>query len=135
MGVGIRSGALLDTFGLVETRWHLAPQSGADVLRDLQRVRQMGSEHFHGRTTGGAAADYAGNILSDAMLAGLSASVPIAGDAGTRLRTVRLETDPRPAHVKLPGTPLWRQAEPGSDTELAQRLAADIAPWIAPCAD
>ena len=55
------------------------------------------------------------------------------GDGGHR-RTVRLDTDPQPADRHVPGTPLWRRAEPGNDPALAVLLADDIADWIARCA-
>ena len=49
------------------------------------------------------------------------------------LRTVRLDTDPKPADRHVPGTPLWRRAEPDNDPALAAILADDIADWIAAC--
>ena len=36
--VGIRSGALLDLYGLFLGRWHLAPQQGGDLVRELLRT-------------------------------------------------------------------------------------------------
>ena len=71
---------------------------------------------------------YAGNSLSEALLADLRDAVPC--DAS---RTVRLESDPRPADARYPGAPLWRRSEPGSDATLSDTLAADIAGWIATC--
>jgi hypothetical protein len=49
------------------------------------------------------------------------------------LRTVRLDTDPKPADRHVPGIPLWRRAEPDNDPALAALLADDIADWIATC--
>ena len=121
--VSLRSGALLDAGATVAGRWHLAPQSGADLLRDLNRTRALAPD-------GGA--DYAGNRLSPAMLAELRDAEPRA--PGDPLRIVRLDTDPRPADATYPGSPLWRRAEPGTDGALAARLTDDIAAWIATCA-
>jgi len=50
------------------------------------------------------------------------------------VRTVRLETEAKPADAKLPGSPLWRRAEPDNDIAFAQTIADDIAQWIATCA-
>lgn len=120
--VGIRSGALLDSFALLDSRWHLAPQTGQDVLRDLRRIRQASGTE-----------DYAGNALSNEILADLEGVSPFNAEEGVSVRTIRLETDPRPADLKFPGAPLWRRAEPGNDLVLAERLAGDIAGWIASC--
>ena len=49
------------------------------------------------------------------------------------MRTVRLESDAKPADAKLPGSPLWRRAEPDNDIALAMALADDIAAWIRQC--
>src|SRR3546814_18602904 len=40
-GVGIRSGALLDALGLLFGRWHFAPQDGASLLRELNRIKSV----------------------------------------------------------------------------------------------
>lgn len=109
-GIALRSGALLDMTATLAGRWHLAPQTGAGLLRDLNRIRAMSA----------ASDGYAGNILSDAMLADLAEAMPASN-----------------AHVAQPeiaGAPLWRRAEPDNDVVLAQRLADDIADWIASCA-
>lgn len=119
--VGIRSGALLDANARIAGRWHLSPQTGTELLRDLSRI---------GWATD--AAGYAGNRLSQGMLtelAGLSASMTEI----VAHRTVRLDTDPRPADLKVAGVPLWRRAEPGNDADLAETLARDIAGWIDAC--
>ncbi|KQM99767.1 MULTISPECIES: hypothetical protein [Sphingomonas] len=117
----IRSGALVDCDASLAGRWRLAPQAGDDLLRDLNRIRAA--------STMPDADGYAGNSLSAALLADLRDAVPC--DAS---RTVRLESDPRPADARYPGAPLWRRSEPGSDATLSDTLAADIAGWIAACA-
>ncbi len=118
--VTIRSGALVDCDAHLAGRWQLAPQSGGDLLRDLSRIRAASTMPDED--------GYAGNSLSEALLADLRDAVPY--DAS---RTVRLESDPRPADARYPGAPLWRRSEPGSDATLAQALAADVAGWIATC--
>lgn len=109
-----RSGALLDA-GERKGRWHLAPQSGADLVRELGKLRHAG------------AADYGGNVLSETLLAELSAAEPAPA------RVVRLESDPKPCDMKFPGAPPWRRAEPDNDPALAALLADDIAAWVRQC--
>jgi len=116
----IRSGALVDCDASLAGRWRLAPQAGDDLLRDLNRIRAA--------STKPDAEGYAGNCLSEALLADLRDAVPYDPS-----RTVRLESDPRPADARYPGAPLWRRSEPGSDAALAEALAADVAGWIATC--
>jgi hypothetical protein len=122
----VRSGALLDTQATLSSRWQLAPQTGGELLRDLERTRIAAT-----RPAPAEDREYAGNHLSRDMLADLPDATPYAGESPTRI--VRLHTDPRPADVKYPSPPLWRRSEPGNDVELAQRLATDIAQWIASC--
>ena len=119
--LSIRSGALLDLDAGLAGRWHLAPQPGEDVVRDLERTRAAA-----GKSNG----EYAGNLLSPTMLAELREAVP---HAGGRHRIVRLDTDPRAADATYTGAPLWRRSEPGNDIVLAEHLAADISHWIASC--
>ena len=121
--VTIRSGALVDCNASLAGRWRLAPQTGGDLLRELNRI--------HAASTMPDEEDYAGNSLSEALLADLrDDAAPHAAS-----RTVRFESDPRPADARYPGAPLWRRSEPGGDATLAQALAADVAGWIATCAD
>ncbi len=120
-GLTIRSGALVDRDARLAGRWRLAPQTGGDLLRELNRIRAA--------STMPDEEDYAGNSLSEALLTDLRDAAPHAAS-----RTVRLESDPRPANARYPGAPLWRRSEPGGDATLAQALAADMAGWIAACA-
>ncbi|MES2444762.1 MAG: hypothetical protein V4574_18215 [Pseudomonadota bacterium] len=113
--LAIRSGALLDA-GARKGRWQLSPQPGADLVRELDRLRQVG-----------ASGDYGGNLLSPGLLAELEGA-----EAGTA-RVVRLESDSKPADRKAPGAPLWRRAEPDNDPALAALLADDIATWVRGC--
>ena len=116
--LSIRSGALLEGDATLAGRWHLSPQSGEELVRDLERARAAAS-----RPEG----EYAGNRLSSERLAALR-------DAGPRVdgrcRIIRLDTDPREADATYPGAPLWRRSEPDNNIGLAQKLAADIAYWI-----
>jgi len=134
--LAIRSGALLDTHAEPAGRWHFAPQSGPALLRELGRIRQA-----EGGTIRAADADWhaaapateiAGNLLSATLLREMAAELDAGGQKPRRI--VRLESDPAAADLKVPGTALWRQAEPGEDAALAQRLAADIADWVRACA-
>lgn len=111
--VAIRSGALLD--GAIANRWHLAPQNGAALVRELDRLRAA-----DGRI--------AGNRVDPGVIDALSLAAPAAA------RTVRLESDPGPADRTVPGAPLWRRAEPGNDPVLADALADDIGDWVRQCA-
>jgi pimeloyl-ACP methyl ester carboxylesterase len=112
-----RSGTLVDGAADVASRWYLAPQSGAALIRELTRVRGLG---------GGE--DYAGNLLSGAMSEGLAAAQPTSSGP---LRVVRLESDAKAADRKLTAAPLWRKSEPDSDPGFQQQVADDIADWIA----
>ncbi|WP_277983517.1 hypothetical protein [Sphingomonas faeni] len=121
--LSIRSGALLDTDADLAGRWHLAPHTGSDLVRDLERTRAAASKSAR-------EGEYAGNRLSPEMLAELQDAVPFEGG---RYRVVRLNTDPRTADATYAGAPLWRRSEPSNDIAFAQQLAADISHWIASC--
>jgi hypothetical protein len=136
-GAAIRAGALIDADASLKGRWRLAPLDGASLVRELVRVRQAAAresgETFDPQSivVDGPPIAIAGNAIPRALLRELSAAAPAT--AGS-IRTVRLESDARDADAKLPGSALWRRAEPGDDPELAEVLAVDIADWIATCA-
>lgn len=111
----IRSGALLDTAAR-KGRWHLSPQQGPELLRELARMRVAGGSD-----------DFGGNCLSPALLAELEQA-----ETGPAF-VARLETEARPADAKLAGSPLWRRAEPDNDIGLADRIAGQLAAWIRAC--
>jgi hypothetical protein len=117
----IRAGALLDHDAAVVGRWHLAPQSGARLLRELTRI---------GIDRGTDIAEVGGNRLSTTLLAELEAATPASTQP---LRTVRLGTDPGPADLRIDAAPLWRRSEPGDDSDLADMLADDLAAWSRAC--
>lgn len=133
VAVSVRSGALLDPLAAVAGRWQFAPQTGAELLRDLGRIRQAatGAPFDPAAHFGSEPVEIAGNRLSGDMLVDLATAMRFAGAAP--VRTVRLAADPRPADARVEGAPLWRRAEPGEDAALAETLAADIAEWIATC--
>lgn len=132
----IRSGALLDADADVTARYHLSPMAGADLRRELIRARQASAreagEPFDPATLDAATGpvELAGNLIAPAFLAELTTATP----STTAVRTVRLETEAKPAAAKLSGSPLWRRAEPDNDPAFAQRVAGDIAQWITTCA-
>ncbi len=137
----IRSGALLDVAAPAHGRWHLSPQDGVGVLRELTRIKQqeIGRErkpgdrwYLGGEAMPDAPASIAGNLIAPHLLNELSSAVPYdQSDVPTRI--LRLDGDPRPADRHVAGTPPWRRAEPGKDDVLAQVLAGDIADWVRTC--
>ncbi len=132
--VGIRSGALLDTLAACSGRWHLAPQDGGSLLRDLHRTwRAAGNDGDQlAMMYGTDAVEIAGNVLSPDLLTSFSSATPF-DLPGIPRRVVRLSSDPAPANRHIDAAPLWRRAEPGDDPALANLLADDIATWIAAC--
>ncbi len=111
----IRSGALVDWDAHVVGRWHLAPQSGARLVVELDRIHRMGGS----------------NATSGDVLPGLSAAMAVTEHP---VRVVRLGSDPAPADLRIDAAPLWRRAEPGQDLALAETLADDLAGWTVACA-
>ena len=141
---GIRSGALVDPFALAHGRWHLSPQEGPALLRELTRVKQqevgrdrrLGDLWYLDGTLPEDAFDLpvsiAGNLVSADLLSALSGATLYEAPEVPK-RIVRLDGDLRTADRHLVGAPPWRRVEPGSDDALAQGLAADIAGWIRTC--
>jgi hypothetical protein len=117
----LRGGALLDGAGDAQGWWRFAPETGSRIVRDLRRTQLAGE----------GTKLYAGNALSDDFLTDLESATPAPL---THLRTLRLESDAADADHKIAGSPLWRRAEPGEDTELAASLAIDLAEWTRTCA-
>jgi hypothetical protein len=124
-GLSLRSGALLDTDAALAGRWQLSPQTGEDLLRELDRMRATT------RSAPANGTEFAGNALSREMMTDLRDATPHGAEGA--LRVVRLESDPRGADIKFPAPPLWRRSEPDNDIALAQTLATDISHWIASC--
>ncbi len=134
--LAIRSGALLDSEAAATARYHLSPMTGADLRRELIRARQASAresgEPFDPASLDTATdpVELAGNLTSPTLLAQLTDATP----SPDQTRTVRLATEAKPADAKVPGSPLWRRAEPDNDPAFAQAVADDIAHWIATCA-
>ncbi len=134
--LAIRSGTLLDATADVTARYHLSPATGADLRRELIRARQASAREsgtpFDPASIDSATApiELAGNLIAPAFLTELTTATPSTANT----RTVRLQTEAKPADHKLPGSPLWRRAEPDNDPDFAARIADDIAAWIAKCA-
>ncbi len=134
--IAVRAGALVDATADAPARWRLSPMNGRQTVDELRRAARVSGTMeatFDTRLdVDGGLIEIAGNSISASFLAELrDADVP-ADDPGLR-RTVRLDSDPRPADRKLPGAPLWRRSEPATDDALAALLADDIADWIARC--
>ena len=115
-----RGGALIDETASAGV-WRFAPETGIRIVRDLKRAALTSVD----------ATLYAGHALSEAFLAELEGATPSSLPNG---RTVRLQSDAAEADVKLPGTPLWRRAEPGEDRALATAITTDLADWAKQCA-
>lgn len=128
----VRGGALLD--GIGDAKWRLAPETGARLLRDMVRATAMSAgvkaTDLEAQARG-CPTRLAGSTIDPALYTSLAAAAP--SDKGA-IRTVRLTDDPASADARLPGTPLWRRAEPGDDAALAEAMAADIADWVRTCA-
>ena len=118
--VAWRAGALVDAEAEVASRWYLSPLSGAEALRDLRRTAAVSGD-----------GSYAGNRLSDDLIAALEAAEPATL---APLRVARLESDARPADARLRGRPLWRAAEPGTDAALQEAVERDVIAWVTSCA-
>lgn len=134
--LSIRGGALIDTGTELASRWHLTPVAGQDLVRDLFRMRAIAEPGVRidfdplAPSREGPPVELAGNRIARALLCDLIEAVP--QETG-RLRVVRLGKDRRIADLSLPQVPTWRRAEPENDPELAERLALDLAEWIAAC--
>ena len=132
--IAIRAGALIDAQADVASRWHLSPQDGASLHRELVRIAKAAALE-DGESVDwpppGAVVEVAGNRISSDLLAELQTGY--SQSAGP-IRVVRLTQDPAPADRHVDGAPLGRRAEPDQDIDLADALADDIADWIARCA-
>lgn len=127
----MRGSAIIDDVPGVSGHWRLSPITGQMVIRDLTRGAVMQSSLTAAPI--GDPVEVAGNLISHNLFGALQADVTLR-EGTAPLRTVRLESDPAPADLKLPGSPLWRRAEPGNDLPLAALLAQDLAAWSHQCA-
>lgn len=141
--MAFRSGAIVSSDAHSLGRWFLSPISGNRLVADLARVLAATERKtdaalvrsiFQADDHQGPL-EIAGNLLEPAFLQDLTVhheSWPTAS-VGVPTRVVRLDKDAGEATRHVPGTPLWRRAEPGNDLALAALLADDIADWIAAC--
>ncbi len=129
----MRGAALLDGVAGVKSVWRLAPIPGRAVLNDLRRAEALtGRKDWSGFNLDSPPANLVGNELGWPLYAALEADTALRAP-DVPLRTIRLDSDPAVADLKLPGPPLWRRAEPGHDPVLAEQLAADLAEWVRAC--
>lgn len=127
----MRGGSIVYSEPGISGFWRLSPTTGQIIFRDLMRARAVAGDDL--AEQGDQTIEAAGNVIGRAMADALEAHVEFETTI-TPLRTIRLESDPAPADLKLPGVPLWRRAEPGNDAALAARLADDLADWVRQCA-
>lgn len=129
--LAIRSGALLDASASVYGRWHLAPQAGPELIRELGRIAGLSKDPAWWCLE--EVVEIAGNRLSTGLLSQLIDARIFSERLGAPLRVIRYETDVKAADLKVPGAPLWRRAEPDNDPALAALLADDVAAWVRTC--
>ncbi len=130
--VALRGGSLLPAGAC--PRLHIAPTTGARLLRDLVRARLTADrEEGQGGTAAALQARMrdgterlAGFDLPPGITGPLAAAEPIA-----EAFTVRLSSDGAVADATVPGPPLWRRAEPGRDEALSMALAEQVRAWAA----
>lgn len=114
--VAVRAGALVASDVAAARRWYWSPLTGEEQVRQLTRLRALGSD------------DYAGNDLSDTLLAQLRDADPAITPAP---HVVRMENDPRAADAKMAGSAPWSASEPSCDSALVTALADDLLHWLA----
>jgi hypothetical protein len=129
----MRGAALLDDAAGVTSVWRFAPVPGHAVLSDLRRAEAInGRKDWSAFSIDSPPANLVGNAIGWPLYAALEAHGALA-TPDVPCRTVRLDSDPAVADVKLAGTPLWRRAEPGDDPALARLLADDLVTWVGRC--
>lgn len=127
----MRGGSIAHSETGVCGHWQLSPITGQIMLRDLVRAQTVAGDKPIAMSD--QAIELAGNLISRSLADALEADIDLP-PLQAPLRTIRLENDPAPADLKLPGAPLWRRAEPGNDPVLAALLADDLADWTRRCA-
>lgn len=133
--LGLRSGALMDHRATLDGRWHLSPQTGDGLLRDLHRIWRAAGHRGDLDAMMAAGTDsvgIAGNCLSARLMSSFGTATP-PDQPGIPRRIVRLQTELPAADRKIDAAPLWRRAEPGDDPALADLLADDVEQWLAAC--
>lgn len=139
----IRSGAIIDAGSPMHGHWYFSPMSGQQQIADFAKILAAAGRSSEAHLLRNSyqiddtisSFEIAGNLISVALLHDLArdAGKYSMNTPGIPTRMLRLESDRAEAHRHVPGTPLWRRAEPGNDPALAALLAKDIADWIALC--
>ncbi len=115
--------------------WIFSPVKGATLLRMMMRTKVAADREAGLTTTIGdlstrAASgplELAGNMIGPDLFTQLEvAQIP----EWEKQRTVRLDSDQKPADARIPGSPLWLRAEPDDDPAMSVAIARDIAVWI-----
>ena len=135
-GFALRSSAVLDSEADLISRWRLSPISGQKAIGELQRAEVAGRKDKIKLEMFGPdspPATFAGNRIAFPLFRDLLEDEHIPSVPGP-LRTIRLATEAASADAKFEAAPLWRRAEPDNDLAFAERVADDIAQWIAACA-
>lgn len=130
-GFAVRSSALLNADAPLYGRWHLSPQAGKDLLRELGRIAGVGTDPDWWCSSD--IVEIAGNSVSESLLSALITAKPTENKLGVPLRIGRLNTDAGDADIQFDAAPLWRRAEPDNDPVLATLVADDIAAWVRAC--
>ncbi|WP_287979794.1 hypothetical protein [Sphingomonas sp.] len=131
--LAIRGGTLIDAAARAP-RFHFAPVSGADLVRDLLRARRAAAlaagdvVRADDPRVPGPPLHLAGNHIDRTLLKALMDAEP-----GTADRAYTLFAAHGSPHPTLPATTrvaLWRASEPGDDPALARSLADAILDWF-----
>ena len=142
--VAVRGGALLDSSATARGRYHLSPELGARLVRDLLRARRAAALASGEPLIAddleqpGPPLTLAGNVIDRALVQALMSATPTHAD---RVRTVFPEGGTAglapPDDGNSEGRPRfarpWAATEPTVNLVLAQSLADDITQWVRAC--
>lgn len=139
----IRSGAIIDSGSFTLGHWYCSPMSGQQQIADFAKILAATGRSSEAHLVRNSfqiddtisSFEIAGNLISVALLHDFTTDIGTypMNSLGVPTRILRLDSDRAEAHRHIPGTPLWRRAEPSNDPALATLLAEDIADWIALC--
>lgn len=121
----MRGGCLLRGTADAAGRYHIAPATGAALLRDMMRAQAFADMEATGIRTEVAA--YADRLDAGGAVALTGYAV---GSALYRSLSVRTPVEPGVETLDFAGPPLWRQADPVRVRDEAARLARLIAARI-----
>ncbi len=126
LAASFRGGSLFDAAIGAKQNWRLSPETGARIVRDLQRTRST----KQGEVLAEGTVDLAGHRFNANFLENLEKRTP---SLAISYRTVRLKTEVADCDIKIDGGPLWRRSEPGDDQVLEDAIVADISVWARQC--